>query len=362
MLTRRTRSTKAAKSAAKVPNEAQKSASLLLRCVLAAVVIVVVGFLAYQIHLRLGGSTFAKHTGVLLESRESPYNNIYVHRTGTNVSMTFGKNQKIYTESIYNTTDELDLPVPYTRFMTLSLMYAKKANSILEIGFGGGRTSWYLHRSLPDAQITSVEIDPAVVELSRKYFGIKDEPNFHVVNRDGRIFLADSKEKYDVILIDAYRGPFVPFHLLTKEFYKIVQQHLAPGGIVVQNVEPMTMLFDSAVNTLRTVFPQTEFYDAGGNVVMIAYDGKALTNSDVEGMADRCQRSYHLRYDPREMLQHRFLLKTVVLDQKTHLDVVNEAGMETSEIDQKAAVLTDDFAPVESLKAIARHNQPWTNQ
>ena len=174
----------------------------------------------------------------LLESKESLYNNIYVYGQGPYVSMTFGYNRNIYTESIYNTLDDRDLPVEYTRAMTASLIYAKNLHSILEIGFGGGRTSWYLHRFLPDVAVTSVELDPTVLELAHKYFGIKEEPNFHVANRDGRIFLADSKERYDIILIDAYRGPFVPFHLLTKEFYEIVKSHLADGGVVAQNVEP----------------------------------------------------------------------------------------------------------------------------
>src|SRR6185503_15486395 len=137
----------------------------------------------------------------LAASKESLYNNIYVYKEGDYYAMTFGYNRKIYTESIYNSKDDRDLPVVYTRYMTASLIYAKDVHSILEIGFGGGRTSWYLHRFLPQASVTSVELDPVVAQLAHKYFGISDEPNFHLVTRDGRIFLQDSKEKYDIILI-----------------------------------------------------------------------------------------------------------------------------------------------------------------
>lgn len=300
---------------------------------------------------------------VLVESRESVYNNIYVYRTGTYVSMTFGHNQDLFEESRCNTSDDRELPIPYTQFMTASLIYPNKINSILEIGSGGGRTAWYLHRFLPKVHITTVELDPAVVELSHKYFGIKDEPNFRAIARDGRLFLAGSKDKYDVILIDAYRGPFVPFHLLTTEFYQIVKRHLAKGGVIAENVEPKTMLFDSAVKTLHAVFPQVEFYDAsgdnvGGNVVMIAYDGDELSGSDLHRMAETHQSDYRLRYDLQQMLPHRFLLKPV----GSSFDVVNQAGQGTAGIADNAKVLTDDFAPVESLKAIARHNQKWTYQ
>ena len=291
----------------------------------------------------LVGTAGAEDDRKLLEFKELLYNNIYVYGQGPYVSMTFGYNRSIYTESIYNTLDDRDLPVEYTRYMTASLIYAKNVNSILEIGFGGGRTSWYLHRFLPQVPVTLVELDPAVVELSHKYFGIKDEQNFQVVNRDGRIFLNNSKDRYDIILIDAYRGPFVPFHLLTQEFYATVKDHLADGGVVVQNIEPSTMLFDSAVKTIHAVFPQLDFYMAGGNVVTVAYDGPPRAAEDLDRVARERDSAYNLRYSLHDMLAQR-------------RQVQIEGG---TAIDAKAKILTDDFAPVEALKAIEQHNRKW---
>jgi spermidine synthase len=279
----------------------------------------------------------------LVESKESLYNNIYVYTQGDYYAMTFGYNRRIYTESIYNSKDDRDLPVTYTRYMTATLSYAKDVHAILEIGFGGGRTSWYLHRFLPGVSVTSVELDPDVAALAKKYFGIKDEPNFHLVNQDGRLFLQQSKDKYDIILIDAYRGPFVPFHLLTKEFYQLVKGHLAPGGVVGQNVEPSTMLFDSAVKTIQSIFPQTDFYVAEGNVVTIAYDGPPRDPADLAKSAKQRQLELNLRYPLPAMLAQR-------------------RGLDPTTIDAKAKVLTDDFAPVESLKAIENHNRKWPDQ
>jgi spermidine synthase len=286
-------------------------------------------------------TAFAQDSRNLLESKESLYNNIYVYEQSPYVSMTFGHNRRIYTESVYNTRDDRDMPVEYTRFMTASLMYAKEVHSILEIGFGGGRTSWYLHRYLPSVQVTSVELDPTVIELAKKYFGIKEEPNFQIVNRDGRLFLSESKDRYDLVLIDAYRGPFVPFHLLTKEFYQIVKDHLADGGVVAQNVEPSTMLFDSAVKTINTVFPQLDFYRADGNIVTVAYDGAERKAEDLAGQARDRDKAYGFRYSLMEMLA-----------QRRHVQIAG-GGL----IDPNAKVLTDDFAPVETLKNIERHNR-----
>jgi spermidine synthase len=285
--------------------------------------------------------SFAQDSRNLLESKESLYNNIYVYEQPPYVSMTFGHNRRIYTESVYNTRDDRDLPVAYTRFMTTSLMYAKDVHSILEIGFGGGRTSWYLHKYLPSVSVTSVELDPTVVQLARKYFGIKDEPNFQVVTRDGRLFLSESKERYDIILIDAYRGPFVPFHLLTKEFYQIVKDHLADGGVVAQNVEPSTMLFDAAVKTISVVFPQLDFYRADGNIVTVAYEGPERKLEDLASLARDRDKAYGLRYSLLEMLSER---RRIQIDGGTVIDA-------------SAKVLTDDFAPVETLKNIERHNR-----
>jgi len=291
----------------------------------------------------LAPAALGQGSRTLLESKESLYNNIYVYQETPYISMTFGHNRAIYTESVYNTNDDRDLPVAYTQYMTESLAYPKQIKAVVEIGFGGGRTAWYLHRFMPGVQITSVELDPAVVQLARKYFGIKDEPNFQVVNRDGRLFLADTKERYDIILIDAYRGPFVPFHLLTKEFYQLVKDRLAEGGVMAQNVEPTTMLFDAAVKTMREVFSNTDFYAASGNVVGIAYDGPQKTAEELGKIAAERQAALNLRYDLNQMLKAR---------QEFAADM----------IDGKAKVLTDDFAPVESLKAIEQHNRKWLSQ
>jgi spermidine synthase len=270
----------------------------------------------------------------LLEERSSTYNNIYVYKDGSNVLMTFGHNRRFYTESIYDSTDELALPVTYTRFMTVGLAYANAADNLLEIGFGGGRTAWYLHKHLPKLDITCVELDPAVVELAQKHFGVKAEDRFKIVTTDGRSYLTKSRDSWNVIMIDAYRGPFVPFHLLTEEFYKVVQAKLKPGGVVVQNVEPSTMMFDSAIATISKVFANVEVFDAGGNIVTVAYDGPKRSQAELTARAAVLQQQHNFVYPLEVFLPER---RTVTRT--------------------RGKVLTDDFAPVESLLAIQKHNR-----
>jgi spermidine synthase len=288
--------------------------------------------------LAAGGSLVAQEPG-LLEKRESLYNNIFIFGDKDTVTMTFGQNKRYYTESAMKLSDPGGLSVEYTRYMTLGVAYPSKLERVLEIGLGGGRTVSYLSASLPDVAILAVELDKDVVDLAKKYFRFTETARLRTVVSDGRSFLMRDNDRWDLILIDAYRGPFVPFHLLTREFYTLVKSRLAPGGVVVQNIEPSTMLFDSATATLRSVFPSVDLYEGGGNVIAVGYDGPSLSQAELLARAARAQARYNLRYDLRTMAQAR--------------RVLTRPG---------GKVLTDDFAPVETLRAIEQKNEKWKEQ
>jgi spermidine synthase len=281
------------------------------------------------------GSVPVKADEVLIQKVESLYNDIYLYRRDDGYYfLTFGAQRLHYVESIVNPKDFLELPVTYTRLMTLAVVYAKGLSDAAMIGLGGARASWYLHKSIPDLHFAAAELDPAIVQIDKQYFGVKDEPNFQINTEDGRIFLTRSSQSFDMILVDAYRGPFVPFHLLTHEFFALAKKHLKEGGVVVQNVEPTTMLFDSAVATISSVFSNLDFYRGDGNIVVVAYDGPRKTPAELHEIAAQRQAKYGFRYDLTKLLGERF-------DPK---------------IDKSAKALTDDFAPAEYLRAVKRHN------
>lgn len=275
----------------------------------------------------------------LIESRESLYNNIFIREQGDLVIMQFGKNSRFWTESVYDRSDPRALPVVYTRYLTLALAYPEQANSVLEIGLGGGRTAAYLNLHMPELPILSVELDPEVIALARDYFDLTPTDTFRIQERDGRIHLMRDPEKHDVILVDAYRGPFVPFHMLTREFYQTAKRRLNPGGVLAQNIEPTTMLFDAAIATLSSVFEHVDLYPAQGNVVAIAYDGPAHDTAKLRARATALQDAHGFKYALPGLLQERRILT------------------QTPEQDP----LIDDFAPVEMLKSIERHNQGIDN-
>ncbi len=155
------------------------------------------------------------------------------------------------------------------------------------IGMGGGSTSWYVHEALPKATVTAVELDPAIIRLSEKYYKLKATPRLEISALDGRVHILRDKARHDIIFIDAYRGPFVPFHLMTKEFFTLAKKRLKPGGVLAQNIEPSTMLFDRAIVTMLQVFDQVDLYGADGNMVAIGYDGKKRDKSELVKLATK---------------------------------------------------------------------------
>lgn len=270
----------------------------------------------------------------LIEMRESPYNSIFVHARDGLLWMSFGHRPQGFM-AIVDPANERRLVAPYTRLMTLPIAYAASADRVLEIGFGGGQTLSYLHRHMPQLVATGVELDAEVVELARKHFQLPDSDRLRIRVEDGRRFLIRSSERFDVILLDAYRGSFVPFHLTTREFYLAAKQRLAPGGVVAQNIATGTMLHDSAVATLRSVFDNVDLYDTGANVVAIAYDGPARDDAALRARAEALQRVHGFHHPLPKLLERRRVLARA----------------------PDVAPLTDDFAPVETLHAIERHNR-----
>jgi spermidine synthase len=271
----------------------------------------------------------------LLESRESLYNNIYVFEQGDLVIMQFGKNERFWTESVYDRSDDRALPVTYTRYLTAALAYPPEVGSILEIGLGGGRTASYLNLFMPEVPILSVELDPEVIEMAEKHFNVKESDTLAIEAVDGRIHLMRSEARHDIIMVDAYRGPFVPFHMLTREFYVTAKRRLAEGGVLAQNIEPTTMLFDAAVATLASVFENVDLYPSGGNVVAIAYDGPPREQADLLARSEALQEAHGFTYPLPDLVAER--------------RVMTQAP--------DAEPLVDDFAPVEMLKSVARHNE-----
>jgi spermidine synthase len=104
------------------------------------------------------------------------------------------------------------------------------------LGTGGGTTARAYQREFPATTVDAVEIDGELLAMGERWFGLRAGPRLRLHAQDARPFLRSTRERYDAIFVDAYRQPYIPFYLTTKEFFALVRQRLAPGGVVAINI------------------------------------------------------------------------------------------------------------------------------
>ena len=181
-----------------------------------------------------------------------------------------------------------------------------------------------------DVPIDGYEIDPEIIAVGRQYFGMT-MPNLNAYPVDGRWGLYTSEEKFTLVAIDAYRPPYIPWHLTTQEFFQLVDEHLTDKGVVVINVgrSPSSRaLIDAMVTTLQTVFPSVHVMDIPYTLNTMVYATKQPTE-----MEDLIGNYLALRDDPatHPLLLHA-IEQTILYEQPLPAPTV---------------VFTDDKAPVE---------------
>jgi spermidine synthase len=126
------------------------------------------------------------------------------------------------------------------------------------LGDAAGTVARAYGHYFPATGVDAVEIDGELTSIGRHLFGLGG-PHLHVYTADARPWLAARRSHYDAILLDAYRQPYIPFYLLTEEFFRSARAHLNPGGVFVINVGhlPDSDALEKVVTTtLRAVFPE----------------------------------------------------------------------------------------------------------
>ena len=102
------------------------------------------------------------------------------------------------------------------------------------LGNAAGTTARAYGRMFPATNIDAVEIDPALTTIGRRWFDMR-APHLDVHTADARPYLESTRARFDMIAVDAYRQPYIPFYLTTREFFALARKHLRPGGVVVLN-------------------------------------------------------------------------------------------------------------------------------
>ena len=128
------------------------------------------------------------------------------------------------------------------------------------LGDAAGTVARAYGHYFPRTHVDAVELDGELTKIGKRYFGLGG-PNLHLYTADARPWLEASKAHYDSIFLDAYRQPYIPFYLVTREFFSLIREHLNPGGTVIVNVGhlPGSNSLEKVVSaTLHAVFPMVE--------------------------------------------------------------------------------------------------------
>ncbi|HLY65991.1 MAG TPA: fused MFS/spermidine synthase, partial [Chloroflexota bacterium] len=232
--------------------------------------------------------------------------------------------------SIYN-PGQLVTGGPWDYFMAAPLFAGSAApRSAAIIGLAGGTIARDLTAVYGPIPIDGVEIDPKIIQVGRTYFDM-NEPNLNAIAEDGRYYITTTGKKYDLIGIDAYRQPYIPFHLTTKQFFQEVRDHLTPNGVAVINAgrtETDYRLVDVIGSTMKAVFP---------NVFVIDLPSPQI-NSIVVGTNQPAQLAY--------FAANAAGLTNPVLRQVTSTALTQGR---VREVTSAPVVFTDDWAPVEKV-------------
>ena len=259
-----------------------------------------------------------KPTHGLIYEDESVYN--YIQVIEENNIRYLKLNEGHATHSKYN-PDFVLVNGVWDYFNIVPLVHGN-AKDVLIIGIAAGTISKEYNYIFPEIKVDGVEIDGEVIEVGKTFFDMNDD-NLQVYNMDGRVFLRATEKKYDVIITDAYKQPYIPFHLTTKEYFTEVKNHLNRDGIAAINVGSARK--DSEIlrmisNTMKSVYGHVYMLEVRNslNYILLASDNEL----DINGIENN---------------------NRILNDLIDHVKENNEEIV----FDENVLVLTDDKAPVE---------------
>ena len=232
--------------------------------------------------------------------------------------------------------DDDEMVLKYAEFYHLLRHFKPDFQKTLIIGGAGYSFPKEYLRKYPSKQIDVVEIDPQMTQIARDYFRLTDNPNLQIIHQDGRVFLNQNREKYDVVLVDAFGSVYsVPFQLTTREAVRKIIDSLTDNGVVILNMISAvegdgSRFLHAEYNTYSEIFPHVLLFkvrnekadSATQNLILVASKSKniSLESNDPE---------------ISKLLQNLYI----------------------KPLHSTIPVLTDDLAPVEYYNSLAQNQQ-----
>lgn len=281
----------------------------------------------------LWGDTPFKRTPGQVYETESAYNYIEVLERDGFTLLRLNEGQGVH--SVYHPT-ELNYHGPWEMFLIAPFFHPDREPASIGrigiVGLAGGTLARQASAVFGPVPIDGWEIDPEIIRVGRAYFGM-DLPNLNAIAQDGRFGLAHAEAQYDLIAVDAYRPPYIPWHLTTREFFRIVYDHLTDEGVVVINVGRAPddrRLIDGLAGTMQAVFPSLYVIDVPNSF-----------NSILVGTRTRT--------DPNDFLHNFARLDAAGTAHPLLLETMAAAVVNLQPTPQSDTVFTDDLAPIEWL-------------
>ena len=196
------------------------------------------------------------HNGTLIFEKETMFSHLDI--------VEYGDNRSLYLDGMRHSSmdinDPLDLVIDYTEFFHLGMLFNPKATDVLFVGGGGFTGPKNFLQLYPHTKIDVIEIDADVIDAAKTYFNLETTPRLQVFNDDARKHLFTFDKKYDLIVLDAYATNYVPYHLMTHEFFQILEKRLETNGVVVSNFVGSiegnnSQLVRSVYKTMKETFP-----------------------------------------------------------------------------------------------------------
>ncbi len=295
---------------------------------------IIAGVLIFLICSIFGhSSSFAFWEEDLTYEGESVYNYLQVKETDNTVILStnvlFGVQSILVKDgALTGMYYDYALAAPYMAGIKEKELQGEKTD-ILILGMGSGTYATQLSRNFDNVNIKGVEIDDKITDLAHKYFELPDTTE--VTTYDGRAYLAADKGLYDVIMVDAYQDITIPFQMSSEEFFTMVKEHLAPGGVMVVNMNMYSdEMEDESINTyladtIAAVFDHVSVVDVRGST------NKELFATD--------SAEYLSRLDENIALEENEILAAMM----------NRVSDTAFSYVSKGHLMTDDKAPVELL-------------
>jgi len=226
-----------------------------------------------------------------LYEKQSPYNRIVVTEDDNGLR-TLRFEAEGVRQSVVKLGDPDHIELAYAKVMPVGLALVETPRRILVVGLGGGTIPSFLHKHCPRARIDVVDIDPDVVDVAKRFFGFREDEMLHAHVADGRRFIEQCREPYDLIMLDAFGAESIPYLLTTREFLESVRRAVSRRGVVLANVwsSGLNPLYASMVRTYQEVFDDLYVLDVQGVGNKILVNLPRRETIDAADLAERARR------------------------------------------------------------------------